>query len=164
VDFDVIYSALHLIADKSSDSFWASVALDIEAFDLVLLPGTLFELVDYIKKRESRAGLFDTQITRAFLSAFETTGFRQDDVISYYFVLVSALNLDSFKTGEHYVMLSNANSMKRLYAHITVNTPQTEVFNIRGRHEVGMVWQPRYASIHQILHLAGQGSLGARAL
>src|SRR5205814_1520628 len=63
VDFDVIHSALN------TNSFWASVALDLEAFDLYLLPGTLFELVGYIRRKEYKASIFEKQITQAFISA-----------------------------------------------------------------------------------------------
>jgi hypothetical protein len=226
VDFDVIHSALY------SNSFWASVALDLQAFDLYLLPGTLFELIGHISRRERGAKVFEKQITQAFLRAFEQSNFKQSDVISSYesffdeivtpiasgasdyllsllhdrlkpidvsrlvrpdddlfyrcmfylaegsrserminnradaynFSLVSTLNDITFKTKEHYVIVSTAPAMRRLSAQLTTSEFYSEWYGVGGSHRIRTLWTPRYFAIHQLIQLAGREGLGSSAL
>ncbi len=224
VDFDVIYSVLHLKDANRNDSFWRQVVLDLEAFDIVLLPGTLFELINYINRRPRSGRRFDTNVSNAFLRAFEegsrrigidaaaeydtilsqvlakvkgdsddyllsllkdrlkplpaehlvtpnydlfyrciwylSEGSRSDKIVNnrvdaYNMSLVAALNEATPQTKVHYAIVSNATSMKDIYTHVCQNDrSRPRMDGARGRHALNMVWEPRYASLHQLVHLA----------
>lgn len=226
VDFDVIHAAMY------SNSFWSSVAIDLNAFDLYLLPGTLFELIGHLNRRERGAKIFEKQFAQAFLRAFEQSAFKQSDVISSYesffeevvtpnisgapdyllsllrdrlkpldatrlvrpdddlfykcmfhlsegsrsdriinnradaynFALVTTLNEITFKTKEHYVIISSANAMMRLNAQVANADSYSESYGVSGRHPIRTLWSPRYASIHQLVQLAGREGAGSSTL
>jgi len=225
IDFSVIHSALHVQRDAKDDTFWAAMALDIEAFDLILLPGALFELIGYVNRLDPR--IFNEQVAHAFLHAFERnfakpdaiseaygnmfdqvvriTGgsdnyllrllrerlkpgpssklLRADDELMYEYMyhlsygsrsdkvtnnrvdaynlaLVSALNAQTSVGRERYVMVSNAKSMAKLERFVQRSSSPEELSH-GGRHELPLIWRPRYASIHQLFYMAGHGSSGA---
>ncbi|MFL9827121.1 hypothetical protein [Rhodoplanes sp. SY1] len=232
VDFSVLHSALNFFPERNKrDAFWASVALDVSAFDLILLPGTLFELINFEQRRHARSQTYGGPLGHAFVSAFKASRFDDNEIYSSYesifkhaieaiaptqddyllsllrtrfkplrranliapdheifmkamhflaegsraeriinnrvdaynLSLVSALNRLSQTTNEHYVIISNAASMRRLQDRFLSNV-LSRTSGYRHKHELAMVWQPRYAAIHQLIHTAGKDYVGARVL
>lgn len=72
VDFNAIYSALNWFSARSREAAWSRLAFDLLASRMVLLPGALFELMRYLRRRERQTEeAIGTQVVSAFQKAFE---------------------------------------------------------------------------------------------
>lgn len=79
LDFDVLFPAINWLKEPTADefhahseAFWTSLILSLPTFDIYLLPGTLWELFDYSKRRlRTIRKLYDTQFGLSFMRAFE---------------------------------------------------------------------------------------------
>jgi hypothetical protein len=228
VDFDVIHAAVMLQRKSAEDqpSFWSSLFLDQRnGSDLVILPGTLYELIQFSRRQQRRSGAFNTDFAEAFEKSFSTTKFNQVDILSTYaplieriadntwfgdsayllhllrdglshlradqlvvpdhevfykcvyflaegarshrlasnradaynIALISALNRISDSTGCLYALTSVSSEVARLNEFVfSKSDPEKRA---RKLAEVPVVWRPRKAFIHQLLHAAaGHGS------
>ncbi|WP_346894788.1 hypothetical protein [uncultured Roseibium sp.] len=79
LDFDVIYSAINWIGPLakeesfvSRDSFWSSLAINLLSTKMYVLPGTVFEIVQFARKQTAlQRKIESSQIAEVFLHEFQ---------------------------------------------------------------------------------------------
>lgn len=95
LDFDVIMNALDLHARNSYQQFWSVVAIILGSHNIVLLPGTLFELKKYLAEKARHLEGIASRTLGTKLAGLATSLLRTNQSRSQY-----SSELDDFKSWD----------------------------------------------------------------
>jgi hypothetical protein len=82
LDYDVLFPTIEAIRDDQDASteggFWSSLVLDLQGFQIILLPGTLYEILSYTQSRlDAVKKVSETKIGSAFIAHVAQLNFNK---------------------------------------------------------------------------------------
>ena len=109
LDFDIIYPGLNLRTDQESEysdvEFWSSLVIDLPGTDVVLLPGTLYEMLSYAQNRlQSFQRLSRTAFGSAFIDAINKVRFEEISAGSDYNDLIKRFQATKISKHDFYLL------------------------------------------------------------
>lgn len=110
-DFDVLYSAINWLSAREQqegfqrqESFWSSLSVMLHDHDVFLLPGSLFEILRFLKRRQNIENqLSKSAMTSAFIEGFFSTSASRSD-ISPFISSIGALQNISFNEKTFFIL------------------------------------------------------------
>ncbi len=110
-DFDVIFSAINWLRSqkrydgiKSEGSFWSSLSVYLLCEDALLLPGSLFELLNFLRRQSDiRGEVTKSAMAEAFIDAFYNSSKLQSHPDSF-FNAVGALRNMEFDEATYFIL------------------------------------------------------------
>jgi hypothetical protein len=109
LDYDVLFPAIDALRNEargtSEGEFWASLVLELDDFPVILLPGTLFEILSYARDRlEAVKRISATRVGSAFINSVAELDFGAVSETGTYHRIAAAFRDATISEQDFYLL------------------------------------------------------------